>query len=223
MRYESIHRTASLLFAAAMIGGCSSGPAPRSAQPPPSPLPQVSPETGFSRIVSGASDSVGSQLGSPDALYRYGFRQILPGSDRFTFQDRDLSFYFRPSPDALFIQIENRQDLPIWIDWDRSTFDDPIGGSSRLAHSSTRWQDRYGNQTPTQIPGLQRYTDYLLPMDYLVDPAGRSEQLHRPLFPEDAAAIQFADREFGVNLSFRIEDKPRTYTFRFKVASVLPR
>lgn len=186
--------------------------------PPPAPDP------GLARVVVGASDSVGAIPGSPDALYYFRFRQTNPGSDRFTFQDRDLSFYFKPTPDALFFQVENRQASPVWIVWDRSTFDDPAGGSSKIAHNTTRWDDRFKSQTDTQIPGLQRYSgDYLLPLDYLFDPGGKTEQTHRPLFPEDTRAPQYTDRSFGVDLVFLIEERPRTYTFRFQVVSVIKR
>ena len=198
--------------------GCASGPAPESAPPPPAPDP------GLTRVIVGADDSVGAVPGSADALYRYRFRQVEPASDRFTFQDRELSFYFRPATDALHFQVENRQDRPVWIVWERSTFLDPNSGSGKVAHSSTRWGDRFKAQPDTQIPGLQRYTgDYLLPLDYLVDPAGSDQQLHRPLFPEDQTAPQYADRSFGVDLLFLIEGRPRTYSFRFRVASLIAR
>jgi hypothetical protein len=198
--------------------GCSSGPGPEA---PPAP-PVAAPQRGFSRIVSGAGDSVGSIPGAPDAPFRYRFRQIMPGSDRFTFQDRDLSFYFKPSPDALHFQVENRQDRPVWIDWDRSTFYDPLGNSGKIAHSTTRWADRFNAQALTQIPGLARYGDYLLPLESLVDPSGSPNQLHLPLLPQDATSPHYNDKEFGVDLVFVVEDRPRTYTFRFKVASVIP-
>jgi hypothetical protein len=173
--------------------------------------------------VNGGGESSDSGAGSATALYRYRFTQVLPGSDRFTFQDRDLSFYFRPSPIALHFQVENRQNRPVWIEWDRSVFHDPREGTGQVAHSTTRWADRFNVQAPTQITGLQRYSDYVLPMDYLVDPAGSDQQLHRPLLPDDATAPQFSDKEFGVDLVFRIEDQPRTYSFRFRVASVSPK
>ncbi len=173
--------------------------------------------------MSGAADSVAPRPGSPGALYRYRFRQTEPASDRFIFQDRELSFYFRPTPAALFFQVENRQGRPVWIDWERSSFLAPLGNSSKIAHSTTRWNDRYRAQNATQIPGLQRYSDYLFPIEYLVDPGGTDEQLHRPLLPEDHAAPQYQDRDFSVSLTFLIEDQPRIYNFRYKIASVLPR
>jgi hypothetical protein len=202
-----------------LIGsGCGGGPAPETVPPPPAP------ETGLNRVVVGASDSVGAIPGSADALYYYRFRQIEPGSDRFTFQDRELSFYFKPTPDALHFQVENRQDRPAWIVWDRSTFIAPNGGSSKVAHSTTRWDDRFKAQADTQIPGLGRYSgDYLLPIDYLFDPAGSAQQTHRPLFAEDQTAPQNADKVFGVDLVFLVEERPRTYSFRFKVVSVIAR
>lgn len=196
--------------------GCASGPGPAES---PSPAP----DPGFSTIVTGAADSVGSIPGSPDAPYVYRFRQIEPGSDRFTYQDRELSFYFKPTPDALHFQVENRQNRPVWIDWERSIFFDPHGRSDKVAHATTRWADRFKSQPSTQIAGLQRYSDYLLPLSYLYDPAGSTEQLHRPLLPEDSTAPQYTDRVFGVDLAFTVEDRPRVYPFRFRVASVIPR
>ncbi len=201
-----------------LLSGCGPGPALESVPPPPAPDP------GLNRVVVGASDSVGAIPGSPDAMYRYRFRQTDPSSDRFTFQDRELSFYFKPTPDALHFQVENRQDRPVWIVWERSTFIDPNGGSGKLAHGTTRWDDRFKAQPDTQIPGLQRYTgDYLLPLDYLFDPAGSVQQTHRPLFAEDQRAPQNQDKVFGVDLVFLVEERPRTYSFRFRVVSVIAR
>lgn len=197
--------------------GCSPGPVPQSPEAPPSDDP------GLSRVVAGADDSVAAIPGSPDALYRYRFRQVEPASDRFVLQDRELSFYFKPTPDALHFQVENRQARPVWILWDRSSFTDPNGNSGKVAHSTTRWADRFKVQPDTQIPGLGRFGDYVLPLNYLLDPVASQEQLHRPLFPEDHTAPQYSDRVFGVDLVFMIEERPVTYTFRYRVASVIAR
>jgi hypothetical protein len=201
--------------------GCSSSPAPEPAGPPPSTPPDR--DTGSIGFVSGSDDSVAAIPGSPEAMYRFRFKQVDPASERFTFQDRELSFYFKPAPSALHFQVENRQDRPVWIEWDRSTFYPPVGTSGKVAHSTTRWEERFRVQSPTQIAGLQRYGDYVLPLDYLIDPAGSDEQLHRPLFREDSSAPQYEGKEFGVDLVLRIEDRFRTYSFRFRVDSVLPR
>jgi hypothetical protein len=201
-----------------LVLGCGTAPPPETVAPPPAP------DQGLTRVVVGASDSVGAIPGSPDALFRYRFRQFDPPSDRFTFQDRDLSFYFKPTPDALHFQVENRQNRPVWIVWDRSTFLDPNGVTGKVAHSTTRWDDRFKAQPDTQIPGLQRYTgDYRLPIDFLFDPAGGPEQTHRPLFPEDNRAPDQADKIFGADLVFMVEEQPRTYSFRFRVVSVIAR
>lgn len=211
-----------VLLAAAALLGCAASSPPGSA-PESAGNPATDDRQGFGEIVAGGSDSVSSIPGSADALYRYRFRQLEPASERFTFQDRDLSFYFRPAPEALYFQVENRQSRPVWIDWERSVFIDPHGRTSKLAHGTTRWEDRFKAQSASQITGLQRYSDYLLPLDYLFDPAGSSEQLHRPLLPEGTDAPQYTDRQFGVDLVFMVEDRPRTYVFRYKVSSVIPR
>jgi len=207
-----------MVLVAAAIGGCSSSPPPRGADTPPQAAP-----ANAQRIVVGGADSVGSIPGSPGAQYIYVFRQIDPASDRFTYQDRDLSFYFRPSPTVLHFQVENRQDRPVWIEWDRSLFLDALGGTKRLANADTRWSQRLTPQAPTQILGLQRYSNYVFAIDDLVDPGASDDQLHRPLFPEDQNAPQYTDREFGTTLVFRVQDRLQPYTFRFKVRSVIRR
>ena len=223
MRFFHAAKAAILISCVAWLVGCSaSSPSVISSSPheiaPPKGDASIPPA-----IVSGAADSVAPRPGSPGALYRYRFRQVAPSSDRFTFQDRELSFYFRPTPAALFMQVENRQDRPTWIDWERSTFEGPLGHSGKVAHATTRFADRFRAQPNTQIPGLQRYSDYLFPIEYLVESQNPDEQLHRPLLPEDHAAPQYQDRQFAVNLTFLIEGQPRAYYFRYEVASVLPR
>jgi hypothetical protein len=214
---------AALILFVALLAGCSaSAPGVVTSVPHEPPLPKgdayIPPA-----IVSGAADSVAARPGSPGALYRYRFRQVAPSSDRFIFQDRELSFYFRPTPAALFMQVENRQDRPTWIDWERSTFEAPLGKTTKVAHATTQFADRFRPQSSTQIPGLQRYSDYLFPIEYLVESGSGNEQLHRPLLPEDHAAPQYQDRQFGVSLTFLIEGQPRVYYFRYEIASVLPR
>lgn len=219
--HRVIHGALLALIAFALTG-CAAATGGSPDGPQSSELPVVDRETGYTGIVSGAADSAGWQVGSESAKYRYRYRQIQPGSSNFTHRDRELSFYFRPSTDALHFQVENLTDRPVSIDWDRSTFLVPRGGSDRVAHASTRWIDRNSALAPTLITGLQRYGDYVFPMSYLHDPGGSDEQLHRRLLPEDDSAIHYNDAEFGVDLVFLIDDRPRNYTFRFKVASVLP-
>ncbi len=210
---------AALVLAASVTGCASSLPGEEPPAPPPPPSREL-PEG--QNIVSGVSDSTAPAPGTAGALYRYRFLQVLPGSSGFTYQDRDLSFYFRPSPEALYFQVENRKDRPVSIEWDRCVFRSPRDESGPVAHATTRWEDRFNVQPATQIAGLQRYSDHMFPLDYLVDPGGSSKQLRRPLLPEDATAPEYSDKEFGVDLVFRIENQPRTYSFRFKVASVIP-
>ena len=218
-------RGAHRIFFAALLtalAGCSSSPPPESASPPPAPPRSLS-AVGPAPVVAGAADSVGSLPGSPNALFRYRFRQVDPGSDKFTFQDRDLNFYFKPSPDAIHFNIENRQDRPVEIEWDRSQIVDAFGRSDKIAHATTRWADRFAPQSNTIIAGLQRYGDYAFPISYLVDPAGSADQLHRPVFAEDSSAPQYADRTVTVTLSMKIEGQSRPYAFTFRVESVIPR
>src|SRR5262245_29679417 len=213
-----------MVIATAALSGCgaSSGHSPE--ETPAAGGVTVAPTGNLNTIVSGgAKDSTESIPGSPTSPYVYRFKMTDPGGSGFNFQDRDLSFYFRPAPDALYFQVENRQNRVVSIDWERSVFYGPTGGSDKVAHNTTRWDDRFQSQPSTQIAGLQRFGDSMFPLTYLYDPAGRNVQLHRPLLPEDATAPQYVDRAFGADLVFIVEDRPRTYSFRFRVASVTPR
>ena len=211
-----------LTFAAVVLGGCGPlpPPLPESAPPPPPP----SSERG-TQVVSGASDSMGAVPGSSTALYVFRFKQTEPASAPFNYRDRDLSFFFRPSPVALYFRVENLQGLSVQIDWEHSQFVDVWGRTYKVAHSTTRWKDRFAPQVYTQVPGGREYGDYVLPMDYLLDPgiAAPDAQPHQPLVPEDQSAPTYSGRTFGVDLAFNVQDRPRTYTFRFQIASVIPR
>jgi hypothetical protein len=205
------------MVALAVLSGCSASPVPESAPPPPEAPPPV---------VLGAPDTAGLTVGSENALYNFRFKQTEPGSDRFTYRDRDLSFYFRPTPTALYFRVENLQGRPVWIDWDRSQFVDVNGRVGKVAHGTTRWRDRFVTTAQTQVPAQQLYSDYVFSMDDLVDPGsngGTDAQPHRPILPEDQSAPTYSGRTFGVDLAFMVEDRPRSYTFRFQVASVIPR
>jgi hypothetical protein len=216
----------------ALAAGCSAPiePDATSAQPPPANAPvattpaatPTSTSEGFTRIVAGSGDSTSAVPGTAGAKYKYRFSMIQPSGTGLAFQDRDLSFYFRPSPSSIYFQVENRQNRPVVLDWGRSIFYGPTGRSSRAAHSTTQWDQRYSSQSPITVSGLQRYGDYVFGMDYLVDPSGSGQQLHRVMFPEDEQAIQFTGKTYGMDLVFIVEDRPRTYSIRFKVDSVIP-
>jgi hypothetical protein len=202
---------------AAFAAGCGGAPSPASAPPPGKPL--LTP----SNVVSSASDSVGARPGSAIALFTYKFRQLQPPGS-FSYKDRDLNFSFRPSPNVLYIGIENLQGRPVQIDWDRSVFFEPNGRTSKVGHTTTRWRDRFSTQTPAQVMPQQRYSDYVFAMDDLLDPGSDEDtQLRRPLLAEDTTAPTNAGKEFGVDLVIMIENQPRTYTIRFQVQSVIPR
>jgi len=206
------------VLAAAGCGASSGG----GLTPPPR---TTVPERPASTAVSNAADSVGGIPGSADAMFVYKFRMTgPPGGSNFAYRDRDVSFAFRPSPNALYFSVENLQGRPVQIDWDRSTFYDANGRSSKVGHSSTRWNDRYSPEAQTQVQPQQRYSDYVFSRDDLLDPGGTPDtQLRRPLLTEDTSAPTYSGRSFGVDLVFVIEGQPRTYPVRFQVAAVIPK
>ena len=204
------------------FAGCAAAPEMESTTPQSSAgsVPTSSP------FVSGAPDTMGSVPGSSTSPYMFRFKQTDPPSAQFNYRDRDLSFYFRPSPIMLYFRVENLQGRPVTIQWDDCRFLDVDGHLGKVAHNTTRWKDRYSTLAPAQIAGQDQYGDYVLPIEYLVDPGtapGSDDQPHKPLIPEDSSAPSYSGRTFGVDLAVTVEDRPRTYSFRFQVASVIPR
>ena len=221
MRSHTPSVSVALVVLAAALAGCSSSPPPEGAAPPPAPLASHAAATD---VVSGAPDTAGAIPGSANSLYMFRFKQTDPASALFNFKDRDLSFYFRPSPSALYFRVENLQGRSVQIDWDHSVFYDVDGRTTKPAHGNTRWKDRFAPLTYTQIGGQQQFGDYMFPMDYLVDPGASADaQPHLPLVPEDASAPTYSGRTFGVDLVFLIEDRPHMYPFRFQIVSAIPR
>jgi hypothetical protein len=202
-------------------GGCGAASSPGLTPPPRTSVPERSAST----AVANAADSVGGIPGSPNAMFVYKFRMTgPPGASSFAYRDRDVSFAFRPSPNALYFSVENLQGRPVQIDWDRSTFYDATGRSTKVGHSTTRWADRYSPEPITQVNGQQRYSDYVFARDDLLDPGGTPDtQLRRPLLPEDTSAPTYVDKTFGVDLVLVIENQPRTYPVRFVVAAAIPK
>ena len=212
---------ASVVAFAIVAAGCGSAPSPGSAQPPPAPPAPMN----EGEYTATAHDSTGSIPGEATAAFVYRFRQTEPASgSAFSFRDRDLTFSFRPSPNALFFTVENLQGRPVQIDWDRSVFVEPNGRAGKVGHNTTRWRDRFTSQPFSQVLPQQRFSDYVFAIDDLIDPGANPEtQLRRKLLPEDSSALTYAGRTFGVDLVFTVENQPRTYTFRFQVQSVIPR
>jgi hypothetical protein len=221
---RSIRETCALVVVFACVlamSGC--GAATNSGLTPP-PRTDI-PDRPASTAVSNAADSVGAVPGSPDALFVFKFRMTgPPGGSAFAYKDRDVSFYFRPSPNALYFSVENLQGRPVQIDWDRSTFYDATGRSTKVGHSTTRWNDRFSPEAITQVNGRDRYSDYVFARDDLLDPGGTPDtQLRRPLLAEDSSAPSYVDKTFGVDLVVVIENQPRTYPVRFVVSAAIPK
>src|SRR5882672_870626 len=113
---DTLARVSAALAVSLMLAGCAAAPAsndgaaPRVAEPPPASVPEDLPGGTVTGMATTPSN----------ALYDIRFAMTLPSSAKFNFRDRELSFYFRPTPEVLNIQVENLQNQPVWIDWDRS-------------------------------------------------------------------------------------------------------
>ena len=208
----------------AAIAGCSSSPAPEGSAPPPAAPAAAAAGSG---IVSGAPDTAGAVPGSPNALYVFRFKQIDPSSSQFNYRDRDLSFYFRPSPSGLYFRVENLQGRPVQLDWDHSCLlrRERAFGQGRPRHHALERPLRatrlHADRRRSSSSGTtcSRSSTWWIPVP---PPAPTRSRTSRWCPRTRARPPTRAARSESTSCS-SIEDRPRTYPFRFQVASVIPR
>lgn len=214
------------LLAMAMFGGCGGG----AAQNPPAAAPTdavtksaAEPAAGSPTTGTPLSDTVPTKPPS-DALatgWKYRFDMISPPNDKFSITDRDFYVYFKPDTNAVHFQIENRRGVAAKIIWDECAFIDVYGRSWKAVHRGITYDRRDQSQEVTWIQPRQRYADYLIPVDVLLDPGAATGGGQRELLPTDLRAQSLVGRTFSAKLVLGSanDDTRVEYPAVFKIVS----
>jgi hypothetical protein len=211
----------------AVLGGCGGGAAqhPPAAAPPSSavapatnPSAPGSPSTGQS-----VSEPVNSQAPSDPLAtgWRYRFDMTAPPNDKNSITDRDFYVYFKPDTNAVHFQIENRRGVAAKILWDECSFTDVYGRTWKAVHRGTTYDRRDLPQEVTWLQPQQRYSDYLIPVDLLLDPTAATGGAQRELLPTDLRAQSLVGRIFTAKLVLGSgnDDSRIEYNAVFKIMS----
>lgn len=199
-------RVASVLMAMVMFGGCGGGAAqnPPAAAPPSDAVAPATPPSAPGAPTTGQalSDVVPAQPTSDPMAsgWRYRFDMVSPANDKFAITDRDFYLYFKPDTSAVHFQIENRRGVAVKILWDACSFTDVYGRTYRAVHRGTTYERRDQPQEVTWIQPRQRYGDYLIPVDVLLDPTAATGGAQRELLPTDLRAQSLVGRTYSCKL-----------------------
>jgi hypothetical protein len=153
--------------------------------------------------------------------WRYRIEMTSPPNDHFAVTDRMYYLYFKPDTSAVHFQIENRRGTAAKILWDECTFTDVYGRQYKAVHRGTTYDRRDLPQEVTWIQPGQRYADYLIPVDLLLDPGAATGGTQRELLPTDLRAQSMIGKVFSCKLVLGAasEDAKVEYDARFKIMS----
>jgi hypothetical protein len=214
-------------LAMAMFGGCGGGGAqhPPSAAPPSDTMTPTTaePTPGAPTTGQPLSDTVPTKAPSDPLAtgWKYRFDMISPPNDKMAITDRDFYLYFKPDTNAVHFQIENRRGVAVKILWDECTFADVYGRSWKAVHRGITYDRRDQSQEVTWLQPQQRYADFLIPVDVLLDPGAATGGGQRELLPTDLRAQSLVGRTFSCKLVLgSANDDTRTaYEAVFKIMS----
>ncbi len=224
---RAMMRFAAVASVAGVLAGCGGGAAqnPPSAAPPTNTVapPTGTPTLGAPPSGQPLSDTVPTAAPSDPLAtgWKYRIDMTAPQNDNFAITDRDFYVYFKPDTSAVHFQIENRRGVAVKILWDECTFLDVYGRSFKAVHRGITYDRRDQAQEVTWIQPGQRYADYLIPVDVLLDPGAATGGGQRELLPTDLRAQSLVGRYFGCKLVLgSANDAVRTeYDARFRISS----
>jgi hypothetical protein len=216
-----------MAMATGMLAGCGGGAAqnpPAGAPPSDAVAPATNPSAPGSPPTGQPLAETVPSTPPTDALatgWRYRFDMISPPNDKFAITDRDFYVYFKPDTNAVHFQIENRRGVAAKILWDECTFTDIYGRTWKAVHRGTTYDRRDTPQEVTWIQPNQRYADYLIPVDLLLDPTAATGGAQRELLPTDLRAQSLVGRVFTAKLVLGSanDDSRIEYPATFKIMS----
>lgn len=211
----------------AVLPGCGGGAAqhPPAAAPPSNAVaPATNPSAPGSPPTGQPVSEIVPSKPPSDALatgWRYRFDMTAPPNDKFSITDRDFYVYFKPDTNAVHFQIENRRGVATKILWDECSFTDVYGRTWKAVHRGTTYDRRDLPQEVTWLQPQQRYADYLIPVDLLLDPTAASGGAQRELLPTDLRAQSLVGRIFSCKLVLGSgnDDSRIEYNAVFKILS----
>lgn len=142
-------------------------------------------------------------------------------SNTNTFFDNWYSIKWTPTPNGFDFILNNKSNSNLILDWDKSSFIDEDGTSSKVFSSQSRLIERDNFIPPTNIPFMAKIEDSVNPVDYWEWEKSWNKWTNYPIWEDVLKEKEFAEMK-GKDLVFRIVlniqkgDEIRKYHFFFK-------
>jgi len=212
------HRVAAWARVAALVAILGLGGARHARAAEPKAPEPAAPDTGEVAPGDTSADATTESLASG---WKYRFDMTAPQNEKFGVTDRNFYLYFRPDTAAVKFQVQNRRGVAARILWDECTFTDTDGHTSRALHRGIPYDRRDAPQAPTWVQPNQTYSDFLVPVELLLDPSAATGGQMRELLPTDVRARSLVGKVFGCRLVIEYvnDNLKTTYDCQFKILS----
>ena len=152
----------------------------------------------------------------------YVFSMVKPQAVKdLRFTDDFIEVQFTITSSTIALQLTNKTDNPIKIDWNNVAYVDTLRNSHKVVAKGTRYIERDKPQQPATVPPNARLQDRIHPSD-LVEYLPNLRKWHeKPLFPGGAAAETYKDQSFSVFMPLEINGTIKNYNFVFRIDGVL--
>ncbi len=182
----------------------------------------------------------GNPLYRPNRVrYSYELTMTQPAqSTGHSYEDDAVAIRFRFFETEIAFNLRNKTNRLLTVFWDESRYVTETGAAKRVFHKGIRVRNRFKPQPPTVIPARADLDDHVVPSDNVLGGIIRSELI--PILPvwdyEDeyyfpggntsadraaerrrAIAASLDGRPIGLDLAMEVNEKKKTYRFRFLV------
>ncbi|MBI2880546.1 MAG: hypothetical protein HYY21_03100 [Candidatus Tectomicrobia bacterium] len=193
--------------------------------------------------------ALGILAGCANPLYwperiRYTYRLAMAEpvqADAHAYEDESIFIRFQFYETEIAFHLRNKTNRLLTILWDDSRYVTETGAAKRVFHKEIRVRNRYRPQPPSVIPARAVLDDHVVPSDNISEGFFRVEYL--PLLPvwdypdefyllggraaadrsaerRRATAASLEGRTIGLDLAMEVNEKVKTYRFRFRVEVV---
>jgi hypothetical protein len=177
---------------------------------------------GVSRYTAEYEASLSEVRRPADAEQRYGAKEVTETDSSYTFEDEFVKSIWVPADGVFYVDIENKTENSIQIDWNQAAYVGPNGNSQRLIHGEVRRYQANQSLPPTVIPAggsvsksigsMEAFSGELFPVSYSTSTTDTSGVAN---FRQRVDAYE--EREVQVLLPLKIEEEVNEYTFTFDV------
>lgn len=130
----------------------------------------------------------------------------------------DIKFNLGGMDSSFGIELLNKTDNPIKIDWSQVSYVNTSGIANSVIHEGVKLVDSAKPQTPTLIPPTARIKDVIAPTsNFYYD----DKWEYVPILPEGKKAITSIDKPFSIFIPIEINGVIKNYLFTFKISEVL--